>query len=65
MKKTTASGTSRRFPLIWKILIPILALILIVVLSVGIFIGIAAGTFLFDGAYPEESISKTTAVKLL
>lgn len=37
MKKTTASGTSRRFPLIWKILIPILALILIVVSVIAVY----------------------------
>ena len=30
-------------------------LILLVVLSVGIFVGVAAGTFLFDLAYPEET----------
>ena len=32
-----------------------LVLILLVVLSVGIFIGVAAGTFLFDLAYPTET----------
>ena len=36
-----------------------LVLLLLVVLSVGIFIGVAAGTFLFDLAFPTESTSGT------
>ena len=35
-------------------------LLLLVVLSVGIFIGVAAGTFLFDLAFPTESTSGTS-----